>query len=134
MRYQRAEQPVRLDGFAAARDFFAGCFAESDPARETLWVAHLDEAGDCVHLSRHEGDEAGAGLPIRTIVVDAALHSSAALLLSHNHPSGDPQPSSADQLATRKLAGVMAALDCRLVDHIVFGGGNCASFRQLGLL
>ena len=134
MRYQRAEQPLRLDGFAAARDLFEGCFAESDPARETLWVAHLDEAGNCVHVSRHDGDEAGAALPVRTIVVDAALHSSTALLLSHNHPSGDPRPSYADQLATRKLAAVMGALDCRLLDHIVFGGGKCSSFRQLGLL
>ena len=43
MRYQRAELPLKLDGLAAARDFFSGCFADADPARESLWVAHVDE-------------------------------------------------------------------------------------------
>jgi hypothetical protein len=42
MRYQRAENPLQLDGLSAAKAFFAGCFAESDPTRECLWVAHVD--------------------------------------------------------------------------------------------
>lgn len=43
MRYQRAETAVKLDGLAAARGFFAGCFADSDAGVETLWVAHVDD-------------------------------------------------------------------------------------------
>src|ERR1044072_8565991 len=43
MRYQRAELPLRLDGLAAARQFFAGCMADSDPSRESVWVAHIDQ-------------------------------------------------------------------------------------------
>lgn len=134
MRYQRAAQPLKLDGPEAARAFFAGCFAESDPARECLWVAHVDGQMKCLHLSRHDGDACGAQAPLRSIVADAAAHGSAGILLAHNHPSGDCRPSRADCFATRQLAAAVEALDCAVVDHLVFGSGKCASFRQLGLL
>jgi DNA repair protein RadC len=134
MRYQRAAQPLKLDGLDAARTFFAGCISESDPARECLWVAHVDKQSHCLHLSRHDGDAHGAHLPYRSIVTDAAVHGSAGILLAHNHPSGDCRPSRADCLATRQLAAAVEALDCAVVDHLVFGGGECTSFRRLGLL
>lgn len=134
MRYQRAELPLKLDGLAAARRFFAGCVADSDPARESLWVAHLDEEARCVHLSRHLGDESGAQFPLKQIIGDAAAHGSAGIVLAHNHPSGDARPSDSDCRATRRLASAAEALDCAVIDHLVFAGGDCASFRKLGLL
>jgi DNA repair protein RadC len=134
MRFQRAEHPLKLDGPEAAEAFFAGCFAESDPGRERLMIAHLDRAARCLHLSLHEGDQSGADLPLRTIIADAAIHGTAGLLLAHNHPSGDPRPSRADCSATRRLAAAASALDCTIVDHLVFAGDRCSSFRALGLL
>jgi DNA repair protein RadC len=134
MRDQRAEQPLRLAGLQAAREFFAGCFAETDARRETLWVAHIDRDSNCLHVSRHDGDAAEAAFPLRSIVRDAALLESAGIILAHNHPSGDPTPSASDCAATRRLACVAEALECRLVDHLVFAGPKVASFRQLGLL
>jgi len=134
MRYQRAELPLKLDGLSAAKSFFAGCFAESDQRRETLWVAHLDDRARCLHISRHDGDESGAAFPLRDIIADAAKHGSAGIVLAHNHPSGDPRPSPSDCRATRRLAAAAEALDCAVVDHLVFAGGECTSFRRIGLL
>jgi DNA repair protein RadC len=134
MRYQRVEYPLKLDGFAAARDFFAGCLADSDPNRESLWVAHLDHEARCLHLSRHEGDETGTAFPVREVIRDAVAHGSAGIVLAHNHPSGDAAPSDSDCRATRRLATVAEAIDCVLVDHLVFAGRECTSFRRLGLL
>jgi DNA repair protein RadC len=134
MRYQRAEPPLKLDGLAAARAFFSGCIADSDPGRESLWVAHLDNDARCLHLTRHAGDETGTDFPLRSIIADAANHGTAGIVLAHNHPSGDPTPSDGDRRATRRLACAAEALDCTVVDHLVFGGGDCTSFRQLGLL
>ena len=68
MRYQRAEFPLKLDGLAAARQFFAGCLAEEDPSRESLWVAHVDDQSRCLHVSRHDGSESSVDFPIRTII------------------------------------------------------------------
>ncbi len=134
MRYQRAELPLKLDGLAAARRFFAGCVANSDPARESLWVAHLDDKARCLHLSRHPGDACGADFPLKEIIGDAATHGSAGIVLAHNHPSGDAKPSDSDCRATRRLASAAEALDCAIFDHLIFGGESCSSFRKLGLL
>jgi DNA repair protein RadC len=134
MRHQRAELPLKLDGLAAARAFFAGCIADSNPSRENLWVAHVDDEARCIHVSRHEGDQWGAEFPLRTIIADAAAHGSAGIVLAHNHPSGDPRPSDSDCRATRRLAAAAEALDCAIVDHLVFGGAECTSLRRLGYL
>ncbi len=134
MRSRRADLPLKLRGPDGARSLFAGCFADCDPAEETVWVAHLDERQYCLHLSRHRGDASGVDFPIRSIIADAAQRGSAAILLAHNHPSGDCRPSAADCRATRLLVSAAEALDCRVLDHLVFAGDECASFRSLGLL
>jgi DNA repair protein RadC len=134
MRYQRAELPLKLDGLAAARNFFAGCLVEEDPRRESLWVAHIDEQARCLHVSCHDGDETGAAFPIRDIILDAAEHGSAGIVLAHNHPSGDPRPSDSDCRATRRLATAADAIDCAVLDHLVFAGNECTSLRRLGYL
>lgn len=134
MRYQRAELPLKLDGLRAARDFFAGCLEESDSSRESLWVAHVDDTARCLHVSCHEGDETGGTFPIRQIIADAAMHGSAGLVLAHNHPSGDARPSESDCRATRRLATAAEALDCTVLDHLVFAGSECTSLRRLGYL
>ena len=132
MRYQRAELPRKLDGLAAARAFFAERFGEGD--RERLWVAHVDEEARCLHLSHHEGDAGGVAFPMRSIILDAAVHGSVGILLAHNHPSGDVRPSKSDLWATRRLATAAEAIDCQVLDHLVFAGTDCASFRSLGYL
>lgn len=134
MRYQRAELPVKLDGLSAARTFFADCLKTSDPRLERLWVAHVDDESRCLHLSHHDGDAASTDFPLRTIISDAARHGSAGIVLAHNHPSGDARPSEADCRATRRLASAAEALDCTILDHLIFAGDDCASLRQLGYL
>jgi DNA repair protein RadC len=134
MRYQRAELPLKLDGIEPARQFFAGCIAEEDPRRENLWVAHVDEQARCLHVSCHRGDENGGDFPIRQIIADAANLGSSGIVLAHNHPSGDARPSDSDCRATRRLACAAEALDCTVLDHLVFAGADCISFRQMGLL
>jgi len=72
--------------------------------------------------------------PLRDIILDAARHCSAGIVLAHNHPSGDPRPSDSDFQATRRLAAAAEALDCTVLDHLVFGGAECTSLRGLGYL
>jgi DNA repair protein RadC len=99
-----------------------------------LWVAHTDDQSRCVHLSHHSGDRDGADFPLKAIIADALTHRSAGIVLAHNHPSGDPRPSNSDFRVTRRLALAAEAIDCALLDHLVFGGGDCSSLRQLGYL
>lgn len=127
-------EPVGLAGVAAARRFFAACFAKADPRVETLFVAHLDDRAHCIHLSQHDGEAAAADLPVRAIMLDAARVGSSGILLAHNHPSGDATPSASDRRATRRLAHAGEAIDLTLVDHLVFAADDCVSFRRMGLL
>lgn len=57
-----------------------------------------------------------------------------ALIMAHNHPSGDPTPSAADIEMTRLVAAALAAVGVTLHDHVVIGKARNASFRSLGLL
>ena len=61
------------------------------------------------------------------------LHATA-LILVHNHPSGDPTPSAEDIAMTREIKGAAAALSIVLHDHVVVGNGRWLSFRTEGLL
>ncbi len=135
MRIQRAETPARLDGLAAAQAFFAHCFL-TPAARsiEQLWVAHLDDDARCLKLTEHRGSAAAVGLPVAEILRDAARLGSAGVVLAHNHPSGDPSPSPEDCRATRRLALAAEAIDLAVVDHLVFAGDKCRSFRRMGYL
>lgn len=129
---QRAESPVALNGVEASRTFFAPCFA--DAIIESLWVAHLDEQARCIHLANYDGNEDAVDIPVRAIIGDAIRLDSAGIVLAHNHPSGQVTPSRSDKVATRALAIAAEAIDLTLVDHLVFAGPDCASFRRMGLL
>ena len=136
MRYQRVESPALLNGHEAACRFFASCFEdEADAETERLWVAHLDRSAQCIHLENFEGEVASVGLPVRSIVAEAARLGSAGVVLAHNHPSGDARPSMADCRATRALAQAGEAIDLSVLDHLIFGSdGECRSMRRMGLL
>ena len=67
-------------------------------------------------------------------VVKAALHANAAaLILAHNHPSGEPIPSTADKRITERIQSALALVDIRVLDHIIVGT-SCYSFAQSGEL
>ena len=75
----------------------------------------------------------------REIFRPAFLHSAYALIVVHNHPSGDPTPSSSDQRLTTRLREAAELLQIRLIDHIILGSGDGGrqpwfSFRESGVL
>ncbi len=101
-----------------------------------LQVAHLDRDGHVLAVESHALARVGGAMvmPIRA-VLERALHLDArAVLIAHDHPASDPEPSHADMIATRALVDAARTLDIEVTDHLVFGGQRCASFRQLGLL
>ncbi len=70
----------------------------------------------------------------REVVKRALVLNAAALILVHNHPSGDPKPSRDDIEMTREIKTAAAALGIAIHDHLVIGRKGHASFRSLGLL
>lgn len=70
---------------------------------------------------------------IAELLSDAVRVKAAAIVLLHNHPSGDPAPSAADVQMTKSLAAAAKLMDIDLLDHLVIGGGRYVSMRQLKL-
>lgn len=68
-------------------------------------------------------------------IAKAALElGAAAVVLAHNHPSGNPEPSSADERLTRTLKQTLDLVDVRVLDHMVTGGPNIVSMAERGLI
>lgn len=70
----------------------------------------------------------------REIVKEALRHNAAALIFSHNHPSGVPEPSRADELLTTSLKQALSMIDVKVLDHFVVAGSKTVSFAERGLL
>ena len=70
----------------------------------------------------------------RELFREAINASAAAVILAHNHPSGDPAPSPEDVSLTRKLVDAGKLLDIPVLDHIVLGDGKYISFKEKGIL
>jgi DNA repair protein RadC len=70
----------------------------------------------------------------REVFKDAITHSAASVVLAHNHPSGDPDPSEDDIKITKKLVDSGKLLGIEVLDHIVIGKNNFSSFKERGLL
>lgn len=76
----------------------------------------------------------GANVYPREIVKISLEHNAAAVILVHNHPSGDPEPSQADIKLTRSLRDALNLVGTRTLDHIVVGHEGCLSLAERGLL
>jgi DNA repair protein RadC len=70
----------------------------------------------------------------RQVVTRAIELHATALILVHNHPSGDPTPSRDDVVMTEEIRRAAAMMDIVLHDHIIIGNGRWSSFRREGLL
>jgi DNA repair protein RadC len=120
--------PRRLPDVDAA----GALFARADRARR-LCLSRRDHRLLGLRHARAQSVDS-VPLAIRDIAAHALALDAAAVVMAHNHPSGDPTPSSADADATRLLARALATIEVRLIDHLVVAAGGIASFRRLGLL
>ena len=103
--------------------------------RERLIILHLDSKRRLIEVDEHDvASEETVLLPTREIFASALGLGASGLVIGHNHPSGNPEPSHADIEATRRLAAAGAELRISLHDHLIFAAGEWRSFRELGLI
>jgi len=75
----------------------------------------------------------GASVYPREVVKQALVDNAAAVILVHNHPSGNPQPSQADKAITLRLVDALKLMDIRVLDHLIVGN-SVISMAELGLM
>ena len=118
------------DPTSAARYLTARC---AHLPNEIFGVVFLDSRHRIIateHL--FTGTIDGAEVHPRVVAQKALQHNAAAVLLFHNHPSGNPEPSSADRAVTARLKEVLGMLDVRVIDHIICAGTQTTSLATLG--
>ena len=70
----------------------------------------------------------------REVVLRSLHHRAAAVVLTHNHPSGGVEPSRADEALTRTLKAALSLVDVRVLDHLIVGGARTLSMAERGLI
>jgi DNA repair protein RadC len=88
---------------------------------------------ECSEMFRGTID--GASVHPREVVKEVLWRGAAAIIISHNHPSGIAEPSQADERITEVLRNALGLIDVRVVDHLIIGsGGQWCSLAQRGLI
>ncbi|MDF2493524.1 JAB domain-containing protein [Sphingomonas sp.] len=102
---------------------------------ESVAFVFLNTAGATLGLQHVSSCEmASVEVPLRSVVGVALAMGAREIVMAHNHPSGDPEPTAEDFRTTRRVADVLSSLGIRLVDHLVLAGDAMVSFRARGLL
>ena len=102
---------------------------------ESFCILHLDQQHRVLkfeHLFRGTLTQ-GAVYP-REVLKATLDNNSAAVIFAHNHPSGVPKPSGADDAITERLKEALALIDVRVLDHIIIGGADSYSYAEQGKL
>jgi DNA repair protein RadC len=81
-----------------------------------------------------QGTIDGASVWPREIVRCVLKHNAAAIICTHNHPSGVAEPSAADRAITAEIKRALECISVRVLDHIVVSAGDCVSMAERGLM
>ena len=134
-------EEVQLDTPSKVSEYLRSAFDEN-PLQEAFYCVYLDRKNH--PLGRHLitlGTATGTLVSPKEVFRGAIIAGAVAMVVAHNHPSGDPAPSSADIQATRSLREASRILDIQMLDHVICGDTNADpqgrgfySFREAGHL
>lgn len=126
------ERPV-LDSPDVVRDFLRLHLAQR--AHEVFAVMFLDAQHRLIQFDElFRGTLTQTSVYPREVVKQALALNAGAVILAHNHPSGIPEPSRADEMVTHALKSALALIDVRVLDHLVVACGGVVSLAERGLM
>lgn len=132
MAQQLTERSV-LDNAQAVKNYLQLKLAAR--AHEMFAVLFLDHKHRLIALEElFRGTLAQTSVYPREVALRALHHNAAAVVLAHNHPSGDTTPSRADEQLTQTLKSALALIDIRVLDHVIVAPGQALSMAEQGLV
>lgn len=106
----------------------------SDLPYEEFWILLLNRANQVIRSEKlSKGGIAGTVVDIRLICKSAIEHCASGVIMAHNHPSGQLQPSEQDKQITKKIKEGLKVFDIALLDHLIIGDQNYFSFADEGI-
>lgn len=126
-------QKRQIRGPADAFDYFENKMSFLDHEEVHLLLLNTrHKIIQCTTIAK--GGLAGAAMFPRELIREALKHNAAAVMIAHNHPSGDPSPSPDDVSTTKQLSKAFDLVGIEFVDHIVVGKGRSVSLKESGLM
>ncbi len=123
-----------MDSPRAVREYLTVQAAKHD-GREVFSVLFLDAQNRAIEFRElFYGTLTRTSVYPREVMRAALDLNAAAVILTHNHPSGSTQPSRADEQLTSTLKSALALVDVRVLDHIITAGGESLSMAERGLI
>lgn len=108
-------------------------FAKSD--REMFFIVFLNTKNRMLDYVVHTvGTIDSAAIYARDVIRSAVIRYASSIIISHNHPSGDPEPSACDKEITGALIAAFEIVGIQILDHVVLGNGRFFSFADAGLI
>jgi DNA repair protein RadC len=103
--------------------------------RELFGAIYVDSQNRAIAFENHFiGSLTETSVYPREVVTAALRHGAAAVIFSHNHPSGTVQPSRADEALTQTLKDALALVGVRVLDHVIVAPGRALSLAERGLI
>ncbi len=128
---QRLQRQGRIHSPDQAGDYLVARCAHLP--HEVFGVVFLDNQHHIISTEHlFSGTIDGCDVHPRVVAKRALELSAAAVILFHNHPSGNPEPSEADRKVTQRLQEALSLLDIRVLDHLVIGGQKNFSLAARG--
>lgn len=115
---------------------FNSVLSLQDEAQEVVCALYLSTSNNILGVQEiTRGTIDGSLVSPREIFKGAILHNAASLIICHNHPSGNTEPSRQDIAVTERISKAGKILDIHLIDHIIIGAdGNYRSLKEEGIL
>ncbi|MBG0782937.1 MAG: DNA repair protein RadC [Bacteroidales bacterium] len=135
-RRRRSAKAQERKRIVTSRDAFEYLYASmADLHYEQFWVLLLDQSNKVIGTVQvSDGGIAGTVADPKRIFKTAIERNAAAMILCHNHPSGQLKPSDADVRLTKKLFQSGEMLEIRVIDHLIIGHDQYFSFSDEGVL
>ncbi len=109
--------------------------AMRDLPHEEFWVVHLNRANMVIrHCVIARGGMSASVVDPHEVFREAIVDRAASIVLLHNHPSGNPEPSREDLALTRALVDAGAVLQLPVTDHLIIAGSNYTSLKERKVL
>lgn len=130
---ERLERGQPLTSPQITRDYLAAELR--DRAHEVFCALYLDTRHRVIAFEElFAGTIDSAHVHPRVVVEKALARRAAALIIAHNHPSGDARPSQADLAITKRLRDALDLVEIRLLDHFIVGDSEVVSLAERGLM
>jgi DNA repair protein RadC len=107
----------------------------SDLAHEEFWILFLNRSNKVINrMKLSQGGLSGTVTDVRMVMKKAIEYLASGIIVCHNHPSGNLNPSESDSKITQKIKEAGGLMDIQLLDHIIVSGNDYYSFADNGML